>query len=145
METGKIEKQIRFRRAIGLSFLFILWLLFTGWFFTYFTPAEIAASSIEKASFKVEESETCVEYTQEEIQEARGIIEAVRRYADIYQEGSHLVVEFKNYVHPDDIMELVSSIADADCVLTKGHSRNIYFYDPSNKQIAHADFSCTDL
>jgi len=146
MKAGKTDKQNRFKRAVGLALLFSVWFFFMGWFLANFTPDEKATNSIsaKKTSSEVEESKTKLEYTQEEIQEAQGIIEAVKRYAEIYEEGSHLVVEFKNYVHPNDIMELASSIADADCVLNGG-PRNIYFYDPGNNQIAKADFNCINL
>ena len=141
MGTWKKEKQNRFRKAVGLSVLFIGWLFFVGWLFTNFIPHEQATYSIEKTSLNAEESKTKIEYTQEDILEAQGTMETVKRYADIYEEGTHLVVEFKNYVDRNDVVELVTSIADADCVLNGG-SRNIYFYDPSNKQIAQAEFNC---
>ncbi len=61
--------------------------------------------------------------------------------AKVYEEGGHLVVEFANYLFPENInkrLDFVRAVADADCVL-KRNPRSIFFYNPGNKLIAKAD------
>ena len=72
---------------------------------------------------------------------AEGIMYSVRQYAEIYEEGDHLVVEFHEFVHPycpTSRHKLITMIADADCTLT-GKARTIFFYNPGGKQMAQAD------
>jgi hypothetical protein len=57
-------------------------------------------------------------------------------------EGPHLVVHFTTWGYPvDDAsrLGLIRGIADADAILRDGSLRNIYFYDPSGRQMGQAD------
>ena len=78
-------------------------------------------------------------YSAEQHSSAQKVMSLVRQDCKIYEEGPHLVVEMKMYM-PDQNKRLayVRAIADSDCILN-GSPRNIYFYDPSGKQIAQAD------
>lgn len=62
--------------------------------------------------------------------------------AVVEAEGPHLVVSFLVSGYPADDasrLGLIRSIADADAVLRNGSLRNIYFYDPSGRQMGQAD------
>lgn len=87
------------------------------------------------------ESFVAPRYTEEQTRAAQNIMINVRTLAKVYEEGDHMVVEFRDYLFPNDKnkrLQFVRSIADADCVIT-GKTRSIFFYDPGNKQIAKAD------
>ena len=63
------------------------------------------------------------------------------KYVTPYEEGDHLVVEFREYLFPNDInkrLKFVRAVADADCII-KGKARTIFYYNPSGKQFAQAD------
>ena len=80
-------------------------------------------------------------YTKQQVKSAQKIMSNVRSLANVFEEGGHLVVEFKEYLYPYDVnkrLKFVRAVADADCVLT-GAPRSIFFYDPGNKEIAKAD------
>lgn len=71
---------------------------------------------------------------------AEKVMKNLRHLANVYEEGNHLVVEFKEYLFPYDInkrLNFVRTVADSDCVL-KGEPRHIYFYNPGGKQMAEA-------
>ena len=72
---------------------------------------------------------------------AQEVMKNVRQLANVYEEGDHLVVEFREYLFPNDInkrLKFVSAVADADCII-KGKARTIFYYNPSGKQFAQAD------
>lgn len=74
---------------------------------------------------------------------AQKIMEDVRHLANVYEEGSHLVVEFNTYLFPNDInkrLAFVRAVADADSII-QGKARSIFFYNPGGKKIAKADTS----
>jgi len=80
-------------------------------------------------------------YPPEQVKSAKKIMENVRALANVFEEGGHLVVEFHQYLYPEDInkrLTFIRAVADADCVLT-GSARSIFFYNPGNVQIAKAD------
>jgi hypothetical protein len=78
-------------------------------------------------------------YSDKQKEDARVLMDAAKANHHIFEEGPHLVVEMKSYVEDKNtLLRFVQRIADADCVLNNG-PRNIYFYDPSMKQIAQAD------
>ena len=76
---------------------------------------------------------------KEKVASAQKVMTLVSQDCRIYEEDTHLVVEMQMYVtDPNQRLRYVRAIADADVIL-QGKPRNIYFYDPSNKQIAQAD------
>lgn len=78
-------------------------------------------------------------YSDEQIHSAQKIMNIAREDCNIFEEGPHLVVEMKMYINnPNQLLRYIRAIADSDVVL-HGRTRNIYFYDPSNKKIAQAD------
>jgi len=76
-----------------------------------------------------------------DVSSAKKVMKNAKKIANIFEEGSHLVVEFYSYPFPNDInkrFKLVRSIADADCIL-KGGPRTIFYYNPGGKKMAQAD------
>ncbi|MCE5318843.1 MAG: hypothetical protein LLG04_15965 [Parachlamydia sp.] len=89
------------------------------------------------------EPTTVSKYSEEQVRSAQSIMNNVRTLANVYEEGDHLVVEFKECLFSNDRnqrLRFVRAVADADCVI-KGKARLIFFffYDPDDKQIAQAD------
>jgi hypothetical protein len=82
-------------------------------------------------------------YTHEQRESAKQIMDMVKAGMAIVEvEGPHLVVHFTTSGYPADDasrLGLIRTIADADAVLRGGSSRNIYFYDPSGRQMGQAD------
>lgn len=91
----------------------------------------------------VSSAEVAPRYTAQQRQAAQHAIDLVRSgMATMEVEGSHLVVNFTSDGYPSDEtsrLGLIRSIADADAVLRDGSLRNIYFYDPSGRQMGQAD------
>jgi len=80
-------------------------------------------------------------YSLGQIKSAKQVISTLITLAKVREEGEHLVVEFTNYLYPEDInkrLDFVRTIADADCVLNE-KPRTIYFYNPGNILLAKAD------
>jgi hypothetical protein len=106
------------------------------------TPPPTSQNVVERGSDTSRpESIVAPRYTEEQTRSAQNIMINVRTLADVYEEGDHLVVEFRDYLFPNDKnqrLRFVRAIADADCVIT-GKTRSIFFYGPGNKQIAKAD------
>lgn len=76
---------------------------------------------------------------QAKVTSAEKVMASAQQDSKIYEEGSHLVVEMKLYFEdPDQRLQYIRAIADSDVIL-QGTPRNIYFYDPANKQIGQAD------
>ncbi|MBA3018962.1 MAG: zinc ribbon domain-containing protein [Desulfobacteraceae bacterium] len=76
---------------------------------------------------------------QQKVASAKKVMAIVNQDCRIYEEGPHLVIEMRMYItDPNKLFGYVRAIADSDVIL-HGQPRNIYFYDPSNKQIAQAD------
>jgi hypothetical protein len=80
-------------------------------------------------------------YTENQVIFAQEVMKSIRQIANVFEERGSLVVEFNEYLYPNDINEqlrVVRSVADADCVL-KGRPRTIFFYNPGGKMMAQAD------
>lgn len=78
-------------------------------------------------------------YGKEKVDSAQQVMLLAKKDCRIYEDDSGLVVEMGIYItDPNQRLAYVSGIADADVIL-QGETRNIYFYDPSLKQIAQAD------
>ena len=76
---------------------------------------------------------------EQKVASSERVMAIVKQDCRIFEEGSHLVVEMRMYISDlNKRLGYVRAIADADIIL-HGKPRNIYFYDPSNKQIAQAD------
>ena len=76
---------------------------------------------------------------QAKVTSAAKVMALARQDSTIYEEGSHLVVEMELYFEdPDQRLQYIRAIADSDVIL-QGAPRNIYFYDPANRQIGQAD------
>lgn len=106
-------------------------------------PVSPAPASIQPTPETVAAPQKNLEnnYTGAQKAKAQDIMEQVRRQANVFEEGGNLVVEFHNYLYPNDIdkrLQVVRAVADADCILS-GRPRSIFFYNPGNKQIAQAD------
>lgn len=77
-------------------------------------------------------------YGQNKVDAANKVMNLVKQDCLVYVDGG-LVVEMKMYIDDrNTLLSYVSSIADADAILT-GTARSIFIYDPSNKLIASAD------
>jgi hypothetical protein len=69
------------------------------------------------------------------------VMNLVRQQANVYEEGDHLVIEFREYLYLYDInkrLAYVRRVADADAVIS-GKARLIYYYNPGGKLLAKAD------
>ena len=70
---------------------------------------------------------------EEKVASAQKVMALAKQDCQIYEEGTHLVVEMRMYItDPNQRLGYVRAIADSDVIL-HGKPRTIFFYDPSNK------------
>ncbi len=128
----KFKDGIEKRKKIESIFA---WLLLIGFLFAIVHQCD--NTTTPKTS--VPEESNVNSFTPEQIQGAKEVMDMARMDCNIFEEGSHLVVEMNMYISdPNLLLKYVTAIANCDAVVN-GKPRTIFFYDPSNKQVAQAD------
>jgi sensor histidine kinase regulating citrate/malate metabolism len=112
------------------------------WALTGNISSKISAIPNNTATNNPEKTSTSKQiFDTKQTKSAHKIMENAKHLANIFEESGTLVVEFNQYLFPEDInkrLQFVRAVANADFVIT-GESRSIYYYNPGGKQIAKAD------
>lgn len=75
----------------------------------------------------------------EKVASANKVMAMVKHDCNVFEDNGDLVVEMRNYIDDRNaLLNYVRAIADTDVIL-HGAARNIYYYDPSGKEIAKAN------